>query len=219
MFLSRKALCLALPAAVLLSAGPLAAQCTVTRSQIESALASGATGDQLYAQYGTCTSNDTPSSSTTSPSLDDESGIRVMTDEANTFVNFNINWERIESCGYHPQRAEADCAVEIRQPFGFAGAIGAGPGSFEWVLLCVNLGAGLVPLGTGQVHVHDAPGQVAPWDFGVVIQPNPQLSGRLKNGASFPARAILSWAVVPPANCNWAPVFGNWANFRLRLDP
>jgi hypothetical protein len=192
---------------------PLHAQCTVSRSQIEAELAAGATGDDLYTKYGNCTASST---AMVAPA----SGITAITDEANTFVNFNINWERIESCGYHPQREEADCAIEIRQNGGYGGPICAAGGSHEWVMLCVNFGAGLVPVGTGEVHVHDAPaGAVAPWDFGVVVQGAPRLTGLLNNGATLPARAILSWAIIPPANCNWAPVWGNWANFRLRLDP
>jgi hypothetical protein len=212
---AKKTLWLVIPAAALLTAGSLSAQCSVTRAEVEDAIKAGATGEDLYNQYGSCTSTGTASQ--TAPAS--RSGPRAVGDKLNTFVNFNINWERIEACGYHPQREEADCAVEIRQPFGYGGAIGAGPGSFEWVMLCVNLGAGLVPVGTGQVHVHDSPGGIPTWDFGVVVQGNPALAGRLNNGATLPARAILSWAIIPPANCNWAPVWGNWANFRLRLDP
>lgn len=214
MFHARKALWLALPALVLLAGNAaVATPCNVTRSQINSAIASGATASDLYNSYGGCTSSDTPSFAS-------RQGMSRIADDLNVFTNFNVNWERIEACGYHPQRQEADCAVEIRQVNGYGGIIGAGAGSFEWVQLCVNFGAGLVPVGIGQVHVHDAPaGAIAPWDFGVVVQGQPAISGRLKNGATFPARAILSWAVLPPANCAWAPPFGNWADFRLRMDP
>jgi hypothetical protein len=216
---AKKSLWLVVPAIALMCAGSAWAQCTVTRSQIEDAIKAGATGDDLYNQYGSCTSSDTPTGTASQFPQGSQSVPRAIGNKLNTFVNFNINWERIEACGYHPQRQEADCAIEILRNTGYGGPICVGPGSFEWVELCVNFGAGLVPVGIGQVHVHDAAGQLPPWDFGVVVQGNPQIAGRLKNGATFPARAILSWAIIPPANCNWAPVFGNWANFRLRLDP
>ena len=196
-------------------------QCTVTRSQVLADMNAGLTADDLQAKYAGCVSGD-PSSATVSAAMfmQEESGIEQELGEANTpAFSGNTFWERIQSCGYHPQREEAVCAIEIKQTTGFSGRICVGPGSTEYVLLCVNLGAGLVPIHTGTVHVHDAPaGAVAPWDFGVVTQANAALAARANNGATLPARAILSWA-IPPANCNAVPIWGNAVNFRLRLDP
>jgi hypothetical protein len=213
---------------LLLLAGVPALQaqtCTVSRSQVESELASGTTGDVLYTKYGNCTSTDSTSSPTSTSALSSVGDdIALGVDELNVIINpagASQFYEAIQSCGYHPQREEAECALDIRQAFGFGGAIGAGPGSHEWVLFCAGIGAGgaLVPINISGVHVHDAPGQAPRWDFGVAIQANPALQGRANNGASIQARAILSWALIPPLNCNWVPVWGNWANFRLRLDP
>lgn len=207
----------ALLALVLLVAGSSAAsaQCTVTRSQVEADVVAGLSADEMQAKYANCTASSGSAATATIAGP----GISAISEEANTFVNFNINWERIESCGYHPQREEADCAIEIRQNTGFGGQICQAPGSTEYILLCVNFGAGLVPIHTGTVHVHDAiPGSVPPWDFGVVIQANPRLAAMANNGVTLQARAILSWA-IPPPNCFWGPIWGNWANFRIRLDP
>lgn len=195
-------------------------QCTVTRSQVLADLEAGYSAEELQAKYAGCVSPDPSGTSTTSLFVQEESGVDLELDAANTpAFSGNTSYERIQSCGYHPQREEAVCSIEIRQTGGFGGRICVAPGSTEYVLLCVNLGAGLVPIHTGTVHVHDAPaGAVAPWDFGVVIQANPALASRANNGATLPARAILSWA-IPPANCNAVPVWGNAVNFRLRLDP
>lgn len=199
----------------------LQAQCPVSRSQVEAELADGVTGEELYTKYGSC-------AGTTSVATLDAAYIGGDVELGVDALNMIINppgssqfWEALQACGYHPQREEAECAIDIRQSFGFGGAIGAGAGSHEWVLFCAGIGAGgaLVPINISGVHIHDAPGQNPRWDFGVAIQANPALHARLNNGATLPARAILSWAIVPPMNCNWAPVWGNWANFRIRLDP
>ena len=211
--------------ALLLLAGfqSLQAQCP-SRSVVEAELANGVTGEELYTKYGNC---GVSSSGTLSSALDvaySNEDVELGVDALNVIINppnSSQFWEALQACGYHPQREEAECAIDIRQSFGFGGAIGAGAGSHEWVLFCAGIGAGgaLVPINISGVHIHDAPGQNPRWDFGVAIQANPALHQRLNNGATLQARAILSWAIVPPLNCNWAPVWGNWANFRIRLDP
>lgn len=196
--------------------------CTVTRSQVEADIQAGVPDDEIQRRYSNCRAAD--STTGTTASIMDASGIGLVTDEQNmlfTPAGSSTFWEALQACGYHPQREELDCAIDIRQSFGFGGPIGGGPGSHEWVLFCAGIGAGgaLVPINIGQVHLHDAPGANPRWDFGVVVQANPALAGLANNGATIPGRAILSWAIIPPANCNWAPVWGNWANFRFRLDP
>lgn len=136
----------------------------------------------------------------------------------------SIFWEQIDACGYHPQRRELDCAVEVTQRFGFAGTPpGApgfnGPGSWEWIQFCVDFGAGLVPINLSAVHVHDeAYGVNPPWYYGISVQANPALHTALVNGQTLRARAILSWTLIP-TGCNFIPIWGNQADFRIKLDP
>lgn len=216
---------IALLALVLLVAGNPAASaqnCTVTRSQVEADVLAGATPEELQAKYAGCVSGDSTSGAASAFELEfDESEVDLATGQTNTqaFAG-NTSWEKIQACGYHPQREEAVCAIDILRTTGFGGRICVAPGSTEYVLLCVTFpGGGLVPVHTGTVHVHDAnAGAVPPWDFGVVIQANPRLAALANNGATLPARAILSWA-IPPANCNAVPIWGNAVNFRIRLDP
>jgi hypothetical protein len=221
-----------------------AATCTVSKAQIEAALASGATPEELYAQYGNCTADDPgapPGSVCTvgtappaTPSNDDEALLAEITNPAWPPTQIITNtgstyYEAMTSCGYHPQKKQAACVIEIRQRFGFAGPPGGGPGSFEHVLLCVDLGVGgvvnYVPINIGSVHVHDEAFGVQPrWYFTALIPANSVLAGRPLNGQTYAARAILSWAWAPPltaAACNtpWRPVWGNQIDFRIRLDP
>lgn len=188
--------------------------CPSSRADVEAEIAAGATGEELYQRYGHCNAGEILAA--TAPSVP-----KRVVDKANTFISFNTNWERIESCGYHPQREELQCALEIRRSTGYAGQIGAGPGSHEWVLFCVNFGTGLRPVGLGQVHVHDAGAgaPTPPWDFGVAVQAGSVLAGHLNSGRELQGKAILSWALVPPQDCFWDPLWGQWANFRIRLDP
>jgi hypothetical protein len=212
---------LGLALAALLVGAPAAnaAQCTVKRSQVEADIAAGFTEEELAVKYAGCTADDTQGTSATAVAAG-EGRLRHVASEMNVITNTgSIFYERITQCGYHPQREEAVCAVEIRQNFGFGGRICQGPGSHEWVLLCVILGGAWVPVGVGGVHVHDAnAGSVPPWDFGVVTQAQPQLAGQLNNGQTLQARTILSWFFVP-TGCNYIPIWGNQADFRIRLDP
>lgn len=207
-----------------------AAPCSVTKDEIAAALAAGIPEDQLYAQYGGCVAQDPgPDPGAvctvggTLPALDTGDvtdainptwpPTQVITNTGSTY------YEALTSCGYHPQRKMAACVVEIRQRFGFAGVPGFGPGSFEHVLLCVDLGLGLVPINVGNVHVHDEAFGVPPrWYFATLIPANQALAARPLNGTTYAARAILSWAWAPN-NCNFRPVWGNQIDFRIRLDP
>ncbi len=193
------------------------AQCLVSRSQVEADAAAGFSEEELAVKYAGCTASDDETGETAAVAAgragNVTSQLNIITNTGSTF------YERITQCGYHPQREEAVCAVEIRQNFGFGGQICQGRGSHEWVLLCVDFGGGLVPIHTGGVHVHDAiPGSVPPWDFGVVIQANPRLAGLPNAGQTLRARTILSWFFVP-TGCNYVPIWGNQADFRIRLDP
>lgn len=201
----RKTLCIL--AVALLCALPVLAQnetdaCGRTRDQIEAELANGVSPQTLSAQQNDC--------SASGPLL---SKFHTTTPTGSVF------WEAIEACGYHPQRRELHCAVEVRQPFGFGGAPGVGPGSWEWVQFCVNYGAGLVPVNISAVHAHDeAFGVAPPWFYSVSIAADPMLHTALVNGQTLTARAILSWTLIPNG-CFFIPVWGNQADFQIKLDP
>lgn len=179
-----------------------------SRDEVQELLYSGVTAEQISEIYAGCVPD------TTLP----------LAPEQFTTPTGSVFWEAIDSCGYHPQRRELECSIEVRQQFGFAGTPpGApgfnGPGSWEWVIFCVNFGAGLVPVNTSAVHVHDeAYGFQPPWYYGVAVAADPQLHTAAVNGQSLQARAILSWTLIPN-NCNYVPIWGNQADFFIKLDP
>jgi hypothetical protein len=184
--------------------------CTATRSQIEADALSGLTYAQIQAKYAGCQGQ--PSSQKYFPIYND---YKVWT-------NFNINWEFLDSCGYHPQAGFLACTIEIEDTTGYLGKPGAGPVSFENVLFCLdfNDGNGLVPIGLGNVHVHDEAFGVNPsWWFSVAIPDNAKLFGTPLNGKTYYARALLSW-LFAPANCGDNLItWGGWLDFKVRLDP
>jgi len=198
-----KVKCFCVLAAVLVAVPALAqvTPCGQTRDDIQALLASGMTPEQISEEQNNC------------------SGIPQTLTKQNTIPTGSIFWEEIDACGYHPQRRELECAVQVKQRFGFAGFPGVGPGSFEWVQFCVNYGGGLVPVNISAVHVHDEPfGNQPSWYYGVAVAADPTLHQALVNGQTLIARAILSWTILP-VGCNFIPVWGNQADFRIKLDP
>ena len=186
------------------------------RGQVEDLVRDGASQGQIQAVVADCTGNADGSASSSS--------LENLVEKQTTTATGSIRWERIDACGYHPQRRELDCAVEVRLRFGFAGTPpGApgfnGPGSWEWIQFCVDYGAGLVPVNLSAVHVHDeAYGVNPPWYYGVSVQADPTLHTALVNGQTLRARAILSWTLVP-TGCGFTPIWGNQADFFIKLDP
>jgi len=131
----------------------------------------------------------------------------------------NTGYEGLEACGYHPQREEFTCSMAIKRRFGFAGVPAIGAGSNEWVTVCVDYGGGMELVDTASVHVHDeAFGAQPNWYFSAIVQADKKLQAQIQDGKTLKARAILSWA-VPASSCNYQPVWGNQADFRIRLDP
>lgn len=204
---------------------------SVSREAVEDEIRKGLSTDEITAMYGACLP-------------DGVEGVSLKMQKAMTvgddgFViggpiiidpnipdptqDFDVYYEEIDSCGYHPQRRELECAVRVKQRFGFAGTptffgtAGSGPGSFEWIRFCVD---GLPVSHVSAVHVHDeAYGDQPDWHYGVAVQADARLHQRLLDGTTHKARAILSWQVVPPQACNWIPRWGNWFDFQVKLDP
>ena len=191
-----------------------AATCQVSRDEVQKMLAKGADPVELSAKLAGCVAKEI-NTVTGAPGLVATNAIgQSIKDTGSTF------YEALTSCGYHPQRKELTCPIEIRQPFGFGGAPALQPvGSYEYVLFCVNSGAGMVPVNTNGVHVHDEAFGAGPnWYFSAVVPANQQLFSQPLRGQTLRARAILSWG-LPPANCGFTPIWGNQADFRIRLDP
>lgn len=208
-----KRVCSILGAAFLMSASlPVRAQtCTISRDQITADLAVGVSADDLAVKYANCTAADLATTPARPAPV-------VSPSETITYPG-SIYYEAIRSCGYQPQREEANCTVEIRQRAGYGGVIGGGPGSNEFLLFCVDYGTGFVPVNTNGVHVHDeSRGALPTWSFSATIQSNAALLQLPNNGRTLKGRVILSWG-FPPAGCSSRPTWGNQSDFRFRLDP
>jgi len=140
---------------------------------------------------------------------------------------WNIYYEELTDCGYHPQRRELVCVVKLKQQSGYGGTppYPANMGSFEWVKFCVfhfTHPIGWESVNISAVHVHDRPeiAMLPPYYYGVVIQANPRLHQALVNGQTLWARAALSWGALPSAQA-WCPP-GYWGNskfLKIKLDP
>jgi len=70
----------------------------------------------------------------------------------------NTTYEEIRSCGFYPQESRLECIVDIKQPLGYGGPVGAF-GSYEFVSFYVDWqGNGFQAsdyAGAGIVHVTD----------------------------------------------------------------
>lgn len=202
--------------------------CTVSRDQVLADAAAGDSDETIRARYAGCTaaipsgqaqlSFATRSDQTLAPPPQ----VPIFASESiSNPGNSSTYWEAIKSCGYHPQREEAACTIEIRQRFGYGGPPAINGGSFEWLLFCVDFGGGYVPINTSGLHIHDEPFGVQPnWSQAAIIQANPQLQGLNNNGQTVArARVIMSWFLNPNNNCNYVPIWGNRSDFRFKLDP
>lgn len=150
----------------------------------------------------------------------------------------SIRYERLNSCGYHPQAKVASCDVEVRLP-SFYGTIPQGTN--EYVKFCLDCNRdGVWDYSTmGAVHVNDdTSGTQASWYFNAFatiwpdpgtfaghnnIYPpfNPQLpwSCIQNDDLGMQVRAVLSWAVPPAGTCaNPSVIWGNMVTFDTRRD-
>jgi len=207
-------------AAILAAAGAAAAAaepCTVTREQVLADVARGLSPEELAAKYAGCTAAGEAMAADPEPSV--LAAVPPPIDSEHVTDTGSTLYEAIKSCGYHPQREEADCTVEIRRRSGYGGQICQSQGSHEYLLFCVDYGAGFVPVHTNGFHVYDAAGNPPPrWSFSGTIQSNPRLLAQPNLGQTLRGRVILSWA-IPPAGCAAMPIWGNQSDFRFRLDP
>jgi hypothetical protein len=128
----------------------------------------------------------------------------------------SLFYEEMSCCGYDPQRRAFACPVTVKQNFGFGPA--PNPGSREYVLHCVADATGVLrPVGFDSVHLADSNASPS-WQFGVVAHAIEQLDlVQPMDGAPRRARSILSWN-LRPTGCDYQPIWGNWLDYRIRLD-
>lgn len=167
--------------------------------------------DDLYKKYSYCAQQDAKFAPATFFAAAQQCGAAVSNVGS-------LYFEEMSCAGYDPQRRQFAAPVKIKQVFGFGGA--PLPGSREYVLHCVADPAGVLqPVGYDSVHLANAlPGQVPTWQFAVITSATQNLQTiQPMNNQTRTARSILSWA-LPPTGCNYAPIWGNALNYRIRLD-
>lgn len=161
--------------------------------------------------------------------------------------NGSVFFEEIKACGFYPQETRLECILDIKRLFGYFGPAPS-RATHEFVYFCVDWNcngsfSADEAVGMGIVHMHDElPGPVPPipssqpvWQYAVYrdIDPPGSLSRQChmrtgKGGVgvqtttgpiTLKARAILSW-FAPVTGCNTSPLpWGNFIDFRIRLDP
>lgn len=148
-------------------------------------------------------------------------------------IKSSTRYEEIKACGFYPQETRLECVIEVKRPNGYGGPIGS-PGSMEHVAFCIDFDnngtfAPFEYAGQGSVQMHDeSAGASPPWHYAVYRDFNPfgglrtsnagSTTTTVTNGPTRRVRAILSW-FLPPARCDFVPVWGNVFEFRIRFDP
>lgn len=213
---------------LVLAAGSASAQGTAcgdsARAAFATAVANGATDQELEDQFGHCRT------AYTEPVCNETTGSDAFTSitgqarsaigQVKSIVNFNTFYERMNGCGYHPQVEIVACDVEIRQLTGY----GAFPGGTnEFVRFCLDCDRNgtwdFTTLGSVHVTNNVAAGPVPSWyHLAYGLTGGAPAMCTANNGGQANVRAILSWAAAP-ANCNSQPFWGNIINFTARRDP
>jgi hypothetical protein len=189
-------------ALMVLAPGSAAAQekCDdASRTNFAAAVAAGATEEELEAQFGHCRDAYTePVCPAGAPAIAAE-GIRSVTSEVKSVINYNVFYERMNGCGYHPQAEMLACDVEIRQ----LGGYGAFPGgTFEHVRFCMDCDRNgtwdFTTLGFVHVTNNIAPGPTPSWyHLAYATTFGAPAACTVNNGGQANVRAILQWAAVP----------------------
>ncbi len=140
----------------------------------------------------------------------------------------DTSWEELIDVGYNADRQELEATFAIKLPFGYGGNL-CTPGSWEYVRFWVNTGSGWQDAGLAGVNVHDlAAGTDCTGAEQLPVSYVARMSYQpTREICIFPllpqVRAILSWAVPPPATGSapqdWTPVFGNVINDHVQIPP
>ncbi len=215
--------CLATAMFIFCAAAPAQAQCDdATRAEFAADVASGFTDAQLESKYSACRgASAVGTCKSTSLDLAELSdAYDNVTDAVKSIINYNVSYEQLNGCGYHPQAELVACDVEIKRTTGYGGFPG---GTFEHVLFCFDCDRnGTWEFNTrGFVHVTDnvAAGPTPSWYHLAYSTTFHAPAGcTANNGGQGNVRAILSWAAAP-ATCTSVPFWGNIVNFTNRRDP
>jgi hypothetical protein len=141
---------------------------------------------------------------------------------------WNTTFEEIRACGFYPQETRLECVLDIKQPSGYGGPIGAF-GSFEYVSFFVDwandgfqttdyVGSGIVNVTDGSAKTNFAVYR----DFNPPGGPRTSIGGAstttTTTGPTFRVLAKLSWA-IPSITPGQPVVWGNELMFTIRMMP
>ena len=135
--------------------------------------------------------------------------------------HWNNDYEDLKDCGYHPQRKELSCIIEIKKGSGFLGrsphnnnftSVSNNRGTYEHVQFCVKYdGQPWQYVAASAVHIYDLDPSHSNeeagkpvWRYSVTIQANDYL----------PSHATFDWNPSTPSlqTANWLPWTGQGYN-------
>jgi hypothetical protein len=136
----------------------------------------------------------------------------------------NTKYEEISCVGYNPDLDLLEAVVQIKLPFGYNGGLCL-EGSTEFVRFFVDYGNGWQDAGVASFKAHDIPDETdcehhrtKPLSYAVSLAHQPNRD-RCSRPVIPNVRAILSWEVMPPADPNWPPVWGNVEERHVQITP
>lgn len=132
-------------------------------------------------------------------------------------------YEELGCVGYQPQTNRLEAVVYVNQVSGYGGAL-CGRGTQEYVRFYAswNNGATWSDLGLAAITVWDIPnGHEGRKRLEYAVSRRHDFQRRIcLHPQVVRVRAILSWAVAPPAGQpNWAPVWGNHHDTSILVEP
>ena len=136
----------------------------------------------------------------------------------------NTRYEELTCLGFNPKLNTLEATVHIKRPTGYGGSL-CQNGTIEYVRFFIDYGSGWQDAGLASFDAHsianskDCAGKPdKPLSYVVSLPIDPQ-----RKFCSVPVmprvRAILSWQVMPPANPNWVPVYGNVVDAHIQITP
>lgn len=136
----------------------------------------------------------------------------------------NTTFEELTCVGFDPDRDTLEATVAVNLANGYGGDL-CSLGSRQWVRFFVDWGGGWEDVGVVGVNVHDLPdGSDCAGDphkpLTYVLTKELSPNRRRCHTPVLPAvRAVLSWSVVPPADPDWTPVWGNVLDRHIQIKP
>ena len=134
-------------------------------------------------------------------------------------------WEELCSVGYNPKQSELHAIVTIKRATGYSGGL-CTRGSGEYVRFFVDWhdGLGFQDVGFTSFRAHDIsdapPGRQHPLQYMVTLPLDTAGKRKFCGTPVLPTvRAILSWNVIPPADPNHVPFYGDIADVDIQINP